>query len=118
MVRHTAAKRRRAVPSGDVASHAVGRVQGVVVADVAGGTGRRSGRRVRPHQRKSSCGVVEGCCTPGNCVVAGSAVGNAERGSCRCVIGIRRLLPSGQMTTGVAAVRGRNRQAVVVVDVA
>ena len=40
VIRHIAAERSRAVPRRLVAAHAVGRVQRVIVADVAGSAGR------------------------------------------------------------------------------
>jgi len=70
------------------------------------------------HQRKSRGRVVENRRSPRNCVVAGGAIGGGEGASCRGVIGVGRLLPSCQVAPGIAAVRGRNAKAVIVIDVA
>ena len=70
------------------------------------------------HQRKSRGRVVENRGSPRDCVVAGGAIGDGEGASRRGVIGVGRLLPSCQMAPGIAAIRGRNAEAVIVIDVA
>ena len=123
VIRYRSTERLRAQPGGLVTAVAI-RVryrEGVVVAHVAVGAGHDfTGRRhlVRTRQRPARGAVVEGCGSPGDGAVARRAVGRGKRGaSC----GVRRVvsgLPSCQMASGVAAVGRRNRQRVVIVDVA
>ena len=55
---------------------------------------------------------------PRNRIVASRAIAHPERGPCRWVRGIIRLLPRSQMAAGVSAIRWCNLQVVVVADVA
>jgi hypothetical protein len=88
VVRHSAAKRRRAVPGRLVAPVAI-RVcgsKGVVVAHVAIGAGHdfASGRQlVRAHQRPAGCGVIKHNVRPQRRIVAGGAIGRRKRRSRR-----------------------------------
>jgi len=113
VVRHIAAKRWRAVPSGLVAAVAV-RVrggEGIVVAHVAIGAGHnfaRGRQLVRAGQRPAGHGVIEHHVCPQRRVVAGGAIGRREgRSRCR-VRRIVGLLPGGQVTTGIPAIRRLN----------
>ncbi len=97
VVGNRAAKRRRAVPSRLVAAHAVGRVQRVIIVDVAGGAGCGGRRGVRACQRKTGGAVIERSGIPALGGMAGGAIGHGKsrtrgrvhRGSC--------LLPLRQM---------------------
>ena len=118
-----AAQRLRAQPGRLVAAVAV-RVrggEGVVVAHVAIGAGRDfTGGRilVRTRQRPARGAVIEGGGGPGDGTVARRAVRRCEGCAGRRVRRIIGRLPGGQMAARVAAVRRRDGQAVVVVDVA
>jgi hypothetical protein len=87
----------------------------VIIADVAGGAGNVG---VALGQKKAGDAVVEGGGGPADSVVAIGAVGHGKRGTGRRVHGIIGLLPGGEVAAGVAAIRGRDGQVVVVVDVA
>jgi len=119
VIGNVAAEGLCAVPGGQVATHAIGGTQGVIVVDVTGGAGRRRGGHVRAGEREARWGMVErGDIGPGNGVVAGRAIGSREGrawGRVRRVIG---LLPGSQVATGIAAVGRRDLQVVVIVDVA
>lgn len=118
MVRHVSAKARRAVPRGQVAAHAVRRVQRVVVADVARKARRRRGRHVRARQREASRAVVEGSAVP---TLGRMAVRAIRHRKCRTgsrVGWIIRLLPLRQVALRISAVRRRDLKIVIVVDVA
>ena len=118
VIRHTAAERRRGVPRRLVAAHTVGRVQRVIVADVAGSAGRGRRRSMRARQRETGGAVVERSGVPAFRAMASRAIRRRKSGP-RCrVYRCGGLLPSRQMASGVAAVRRRNRQSVVVVDMA
>ena len=118
VIRHTAAERRRGVPRRLVAAHTVSRVQCVIVADVAGSAGRGRRRSMRARQRETGGAVVERSGVPAFRGMASRAIRRRKSGS-RCrVYRCGGLLPSRQMASGVAAVRRRNRQSVVVVDMA
>ena len=112
------AKCLRFVPIGRMAGHALGRTQGVVVVDVAGGAGRRSGRHVRARQRKAGGAVIERGRGPSRSGVAIGTIGCRESRPGGRVNRIVRLLPSGEVATGIAAIGGSDRQVVVIVDVA
>lgn len=80
----------------------------------------RGGRRrsVSPCQREARHAVVKRSGVPTLCCMAIRAI---RRRKCRPRCGVNwscRLLPFCQMASGVAAIRRRNRQVVVVVDVA
>jgi hypothetical protein len=123
VIRDVSTKRRRTLPRGYVAAVAVGigRRKRVVVAHVAIRAGHYfSGRRqlVRTRKRPPRRGMVKNRRVPTDGVMAGRAVCSREWCS-GCRVGrIVRLLPGCQMALGIAAVRRRDRQAVVVVDVA
>jgi len=73
---------------------------------------------VRTRQWPTRRAVIKGGSGPGNCVVTHRTVrrgkGRARRGVCWIICG----LPGRQMALRVSAIRRRNRQAVIVVDVA
>jgi hypothetical protein len=106
------------VPVGCVAGHAVRGVEGVVVADVAGSTGRRSGRHVRSDEGKTGNAVVERSGIPTECGMALGAVGRGESCARRGVHGSGGLLPASEVATGISAVGRLNREVVIAIDVA
>jgi hypothetical protein len=73
---------------------------------------------VRSGQRKSGDAVVERRRRPAGWRVTGGAIRRAKRGAGRGVHGIVRLLPGGQMALRISAICRRDRQIVIVVDVA
>lgn len=123
MVRHCAAKRRRAIPRRLVAPVTI-RVRGskgVIVSHVTVGTGIDLARRrhlVRARQSPTRRGVIEGYVGPQRRVMAGGAIGRGKGRSRRRVRRVIRLLPCCQMASGVSAIIRLNRQIVIVVDVA
>ena len=99
-----------------MAAHAIRGTQGVVIVDVALGAGSS---RVRSGQGKAGGGVVEGShIGPGNRIVALRAVCDGERRSRSGMHWIVCLLPRREVATGVAAIRGRDLEIVIVIDVA
>jgi hypothetical protein len=123
VIRYIAAEGWRALPRGDMATVAirVRRGEGVVVPDVAIGASHDFASRcqlMRTRQRPPGHAVVKNRRGPRNRVVACRAV-RRRKGRSRCRV--RRIvcrLPSGQVASGVPAVRCRNVQTVVAVDVA
>jgi len=106
-----------------VAAVTIRRTQRIVVADVAGRARRRCWRHVRTGQRKSCRAVIECRCRKTYCRMASGAVGDCERRSGSGVRWRGRPLPTpaivgAQVTTGISAIGRRNRQCIVVVDVA
>jgi hypothetical protein len=73
---------------------------------------------VRIGKRETSRAVIKSGGVPGNGVVARGASSHRESVGCRRVFGIRSLLPSGQVTLGISAIRGGDLQLVVPADVA
>lgn len=72
-----------------------------------------------PIRQRESCGaVVEGCRRPTNRRVAKRAIRGRERRPGGWMHRVRGCLPSGQMTLRVPAIGRRDRQIVVVVDMA
>ena len=92
-----------------------GNLQIVIIVDVAGGTGKI---RVTVGQKKAGKRVIETGGVPANCCVAVRAVCHREHGSRTGMDRVVRLLPGGEVASGVAAIGGCNLQIVVVVDVA
>jgi hypothetical protein len=123
VIRHVTAESWRALPSGNVATVAIG-VRGresVVVPDVAIRAGHDFACRrqlMRACQRPPRHAVVKNRRRPGNRVVARRAVCRSERRSRRRVGRILCRLPGRQVAPRVSAVRRRNIQTVVAVDVA
>jgi len=118
VVRDIAANSGGALKRGRVAAHAIGRVQRVVIVDVAGSAGRRRRRHVRSGQRESSRAVIKYCRRPAHRGVASRAIRRCERSPGRGVHRIVGGLPRGQMALRVSAIGRRDRQSVIVVDVA
>lgn len=123
MVRDVAAEGWRALPGSDVAAVAIRvcRRKGVVVSNVAIGAGYNFSSRLqlmRTCQRPACRAVIEYRCRPRDRVMAGGAVRRSKWCSRRWVRWIVGGLPSRQVALGVPAIRRRNREAVVVVDVA
>ena len=112
------AKRWRAIPGRQMAPNTISRIQGVVVADVASGARRGRRRHVCAGKRETSEAVIKRRSVPTLGGVAVGTICGREGGPSRGVHGIIRLLPGGQVAAGVAAIRGRNLQVVVVVDMA
>jgi len=95
--------------------------QRVVVVDVAIRTSRNfsgRGQLMRIRQWEAGHGVIEGRRSPRNRVVTGGAVRHAESRACRGMHGVIRLLPGRQVASRVSAVRCRDIQAVIVIDMA
>lgn len=98
VVRHSATKRRRAVPSRLVAAVAVRvrRGERVVVPYMAVRASHDFARRrhlVRARQRPAGCGVIEHHVRPQRRAVAGGAIRRRKRRARRRVRRIIRLLP-------------------------
>ena len=123
VIRHIAAECRSTLPSRLVAAVAI-RVrcrESIVVPHVAISAGCRFARRrhlVRTHQGPARSAVVEGRGGPRDGAVTCRAVRRRKRRSGRRVRGIIRRLPGRQVAARIPAVRRRNRQRVVIVDVA
>jgi hypothetical protein len=118
MIGHIAADCGRAVPGADMAAVAIGGIQSVIVADVAGSAGRRSWGRVGANQSEAGHAVIEGRCVPTGGGVAIRAVGCSKRSACRCVHRIVGALPGAQVAAGVATIGRGNFQRVVAIRVA
>jgi len=116
VVRNVAAECLCAVPRRLVTAQAISGSQVVIVVRVALSAGRRG---MRADQSETGDAVIEaGLVRPGDRVVATGAVADGKRGASAGVNRIVRLLPSREVAAGVAAVRRRNLQVVVIVDVA
>jgi len=89
--------------------------QRIIIVDVARGAGDVG---VTVGQWKPGRVVVKRRRQPARRGVAGRAVGQGERGSSGRVNGVGGLLPGRQVASGVTAIGGRDRQIVVVIDVA
>jgi len=113
-----AAKSRCFVPVRLMTTEAIRRIQRVIVVDVAGGAGSRRGGRVCTGQSETGYAVIEGSGIPAFGGVAVGAVRHGEGRSRRGMDWIICLLPGGQVAARIAAIRGRNIQAVVVVGMA
>ena len=118
VVRNVSTYRRGALESRLVAAITVGRTERVIIVHVAGSTGRRRRRDVGSGQGKPSRAVIERRSRPANRRVAGGAVRCGKCGARRGMNRIIRLLPGCQMASRVTAVSRRNRQVVIVIDVA
>lgn len=118
VIRNSSADSGSAIPGSHVAAIAVGRIERVVVADVAGRAGCRRGRHVRADQRESCDAVIEGGRVPTTGGVAVRAICGRKRGACRGVHRIVGALPSREVAAGIAAIRWGNFQCVVAVHVA
>ncbi len=118
VIRHRTADRRRAQKRRLVAPVTIRCIQRVVVAHVARRARRRRRRHVCSRQRKSRHAVIERRRRPPRRRMARRAVRRRKRGSRRRVHRSIRLLPGRQMALRVPAGARRDRQIVVVVDVA
>jgi len=113
-----AAEGLRALPGRQMAAHAIGGIQGVVIVDVAGSAGSRRWRHVRSGQSKARAAVVESRCRPAD---RGMAIRAIRRSIGRARSGVHRivgLLPGGKVATRIAAIRGLNAEGVITVDMA
>ena len=104
VIRHAIADVCRTLPRSLVASHAIRRVQRVVVIDMARRAGRWRRRHVRPHQREAGQAVVKSCRIPTSRRMAVRAVGGRKRRTRGGVHRVIRLLPGRQMALRVSAV--------------
>jgi hypothetical protein len=118
VIRHASAKGGRAVPRGLVAAHAVRRIQRVVVVDMAGQARRGSRGRMRSCQCKSRHTMVKGSCIPPLSGMTTGAICDCKRRAGRGMGRIIGLLPGRKVASRIPAIRRRNRQIVVVVDMA
>jgi hypothetical protein len=118
VVRNAAAQSLCAVPGGLVATHAIGRVQRVVIADVAGSAGRRRWRHVRAREREAGHAVVKRSGIPARRGMTFGTICGCETRAGGRVYRVVRLLPGCEMALRVSAVRWLRRQIVVSVDVA
>ena len=123
VIRHGTAKGRRAVPGRLVAAVAIGIRSGeaVVVVDVAVGAGIHFARwreLMRTKQRPARSGVIKHHVCPQRRAMAVRAIGCRKRSARSGVRRIIRLLPGRQVALRVAAIRRRDLQIVVVVDMA
>ena len=109
----------RLLPGGQVALgvSAIGRrdIQGVVVIDVAQIAGHI---RMPIRQQKSCRAVVKRCRRPTNGTVAQRAIRRRKSRPGGWMHRIRGCLPGGQMALRIPAISRRDRQIVVVVDMA
>ena len=117
VIRNVAAERLRFVPIRQMAAHAVGGTQRVVVIDVAGCAGRGIRRLVRSQQRKTGDAVIEGDIGPARRIVTIGAIRSRKGRARRRVWRIICFLPGGQMATRIAALH-IHREVVVAVDMA
>lgn len=101
-----------------MAGDAVGRLQRVVIVDVAGSAGRRRGRHVGACQCKARHAVIERGAVPTLCCVAVCTISYGERWARGGVNRVIRLLPCGEVATRVATIRGCDVQTVIVIDMA
>ena len=118
VVRHISAERRRALPRRLMTAHAIGRVQRVIVVDMARRARSRRRRHMCSHQRKSRQAVVKRSGIPAFRRVA---IRTIHQRKCRTrgrVHRVIRLLPRRQMATRGSTRRRRNVQRVVPIDVA
>ena len=118
VIRNVAANRRCALENSRVASVTIGGIERVVVVHVAGRARRWRRRHVCPGQGKSCHVVVERRGIPSHGGVARRAVGGGKCSPGSGVHGIICPLPGRQMASGISAIGRRNRQSIVVVDVA
>lgn len=118
VVGHGAAQSCRFIPVSRMAGYAVGRIQSVVIVDVAGSTGSGRGRLVRADKRETRNAVIEGSGIPSLRGVTVGAVGGGKGRTGSGVNGSGGLLPSGEVAARIAAVGGSNRKSVVIVDMA
>jgi hypothetical protein len=99
-----------------MAAHAIRGAKGVIVVDVALSAG--SGQ-VRANQSKAGGGVIERShIGPGNRIVALRAISHRKRCSGGRMHRIVRLLPRGEVATGVTAIGRGDLQSVIVINVA
>lgn len=103
------------VPRGSMATHAVCRLDPVIVIDMAVGAGSGS---MSPNQRKACNAVIKGCAIPAFGSVAVRAIGSDKIGSGTGVDRSRGLLPRSEMAGGVAAIGRGDLQGVIVTAVA
>ena len=123
VIRNIAAQRLRALPSGDVAAVTVRvrRREGVVVVGVAVRASHHFAcglKLMRSRQRPPCSAVIEDSRGPRDGVMTSGAVCRCK-GCSRCrMCWIIRRLPRRQVTLRIPAIRRRNLEVIVVVDVA
>jgi len=123
MIRDRSAQCRRALPSSQMAAIAGSRTQCVVVAYMARRAGGRRRRDMQSREHKPSGAVVKRCGCEAHRRVAIGAVSHCESGPGS---GVRRgggPLPAAaivcvQVAAGISAIGRRDRQCVIVIDVA
>lgn len=118
VIGHVAAERLRFVPVRGVAAVAI-RVRGGERVVIVGMAACARCRGMHTSEGPAGRCVIEGSHVgPGNGVVACGTLAHGECRTGRGMRGIIRLLPGSEVATGIAAIRGRDIQRVVVVDVA
>ena len=118
MIRDRSAYRGGALEGCLVAPVTIRRIQCVIVVHMARSAGRRRRGHVRSRQSETGNAVIERRRVPTFSRMAGGTIHRREsRSSCR-VHWIIRLLPGRQMATRVSAIGRRDRQRIIVVDVA
>jgi len=96
-------------------------LQIIVIVDVAVGASRdlaRGGQLVGICEREAGGRVIKIGGVPRNGCVASGACGNRKYRGRRGMLRIGRLLPGREMALGIAAIRGRDLQAVIATNVA
>ena len=101
-----------------MATVTIRRIERVVVVHMAGRAGRRRRGHVRSGQGEPGDAVIERRRGPAGRRMASGAIRRGKSGAGSGVHRIIRLLPGGQMALRVSAIGRRDRQSVVVVDVA
>ncbi len=118
VVRYVPAKCSGALECRLVASITIRRTEGVVVVHMARNAGGWRRRHVCAGQGKPGCAVIERCRRPTHRRVTSGTVGCSKRRTGCGVHRIIRLLPGRQMAARIPAIGRRDRQIVVVIDVA
>jgi hypothetical protein len=95
VIGNIAADRGGLVPVLQMAAHAIRRLQRVVIADVAGSAGGRSGRHMRADQSEAGHAVVERSGIPALRGVAIRAIRESKSRACGGVHRIVGVLPGG-----------------------
>ena len=110
MIWNRTAECSRAIPCCSMATHAVCRVQRIVIVDMAGSAGSRCRGHVRPNERESCHAVIKRSGIPACGGMAIRTISHRKCGTGRRVHGVICLLPSRQMALRISAIGRRNVQ--------